>query len=229
LVDTGAVVGTGGTVRMATGNDVSVSTSANAMTYGLASAAEGTSQSNVQARNMIRVGQGAEIIADGDIELYAGNDLEGNPSRLTALANTDLYNRTAVPMKTEPIADAVVEHEHGIELAAGSRLAAGGDVFLHSDNPVLTAEGKGYGKDLWRELVEEVANFFRRLVGASELSLAIYGGFSSATGSSFVHVDGLVRAGKDNKAKLVFDAQREEAEKDPDALTYTIEKENLIA
>ena len=193
---------TGGDLRAAAYSDIHVEADANASTYGLAGAAQGASTATVIVDNKIDLSADSILHSTGETHLMAGRDAAGNARSLSVLAFTDLWNKTAFPVENDPDADAYLNNANHIDIAAGSRVEAAGDIYLISDKGSATVKGQGTGKDLYRQAAEDTVNFFGSLVGADEVSFDITGGSTTSIAAENVNVAGFVNAGIDNKLKF---------------------------
>ncbi|HMM75895.1 MAG TPA: leukotoxin LktA family filamentous adhesin [Gammaproteobacteria bacterium] len=203
----GALLDAAGTVYFGAGNAGTAYAGANAKTYGLAGAAQGDSVSIVDANGTVGIASGARIRAEGDITLAAGRNADGAADALHAIARTDLYNKTAFPVETDPDADAVVNHTATVDVAAGGRVDSVEDIALIADRGLLVADGQGIGKDLYREILAAIGSFFSNLFGGGDVSLDIHAGSSTVRNLALARVDGDVAAGIQHEQQLIFDRQ----------------------
>lgn len=204
-VASGADLYSVGDINLSSLTKADIEASANAKTYGLAGAAEGLSEAIANSNNLTRVEAGAALRAEGHIRLNAGRDENGQANVHRAKARTDLYNKTALPISTDPDANAIISTANRIEVAGGARVEAVKDIFLFANKGQMSADGRGVGKDLYREILAAIGSFFSNLFGGGDVSLDIHGGFSSAGGTATVTVDGLVAAGVQHRQRLVID------------------------
>ncbi len=210
-----------GTAVLGARTRADVETSANAKTYGAAGAAQGISESNIRATEFVHVGADTSIRTDGDISLYAGRDAEGRENALRAIARTDLYNKTAFPVETDPEADAIISRSGTITVAGGAKLRSVGDVNLLTANGYALSDGQGTGTDLYRALAEDIADAF-----GADVSLKLRGGSSRSSVSTGVTVEGFLDAGIQNKQFLII-ATDGTIEQQTDGVSFTITNENL--
>ncbi|MDX2182860.1 MAG: leukotoxin LktA family filamentous adhesin [Gemmatimonadaceae bacterium] len=194
-----------GNVLIAAGNRGVASASANAKTYGLAGAAEGLSTAEIHADSLVDIAAAARVRADGDITLTAGRDGIGRADELRAIARTDLFNKTAFPVETNPDANARVAHASRIDVAATGAVHAVQDITLIADRGAAFADGRGTGKDLYREILAAIASFFSNLFGGGDVSLDLHSGTSLLANVGEVRVDGEVAAGIQSRQELEFD------------------------
>lgn len=218
-----------GDVYFSAGNQGSVFSSANAKTYGLAGAAQGRSRAVIDADGIVAISGGARIRSDGNIALAAGRDASGAADSLSAIARTDLYNKTVFPVETNPDADAVVWHDSALDIKAGSRVNAVRDIQLIADRGVVVADGQGIGKDMYRAAIAAIASFFSNLFGGGDVNLDIHGGSSFVANHGLANVDGEVLAGYQHARRFdVDEAGAVLPTLDGEPIAYDPSDENLI-
>lgn len=219
-----------GDVYIAAGNQGSVFSSANAKTYGLAGAAQGHSRAVIDADGIVSIAGGARIRSDGNIALAAGRDANGAADSLSAVARTDLYNKTVFPVETNPDADAVARHDSVLDIAAGARVDAARDIQLVADRGTVVADGQGIGKDMYREIAAAIASFFSNLFGGDDVNLDIHGGSSFVANNGVANVDGNVTAGYQHARRFEVDAQGNVLpQPDVEPIAFVETDEDLIA
>ncbi|HUU83030.1 MAG TPA: hypothetical protein VM243_05950, partial [Phycisphaerae bacterium] len=193
-----------GDIDLAARTQTLIQTKADAKTYGLAGAAQGRAVSSMAAENKIVVQSDARLQAEGDVNLRAGRDAQGTPNEIDVSARTDLWNKTALPVKTSPQADAQINQSNTIEVQARAEIASVKNVNLIADKGNYTAFGKGIGKDLYRQLAQEILNGIGSIFGVKKISLEIHGGSTTVNADSSVTVDGTVRVGIRNEQYLTI-------------------------
>lgn len=196
-----------GDVYFGAGNQGSVFSSANAKTYGLAGAAQGRARAAIDSDGIVAISDGSRIRSDGNIALAAGRDANGAADSLSAIARTDLYNKTVFPVETNPDADAAVWHDSVLDIKAGSRVNAVRDIQLIADRGVVVADGQGIGKDMYRAAIAAIASFFSNLFGGGDVNLDIHGGSSSVANNGLANVDGEVLAGFQHARRFDVDEE----------------------
>lgn len=188
-----------GNIELSARTSAVAQTRANSKTYGLAGAAEGTTRSTIVADQAVQIGTGAFLEAQESVHLMAGTD-RAQTNNLNADAETRLWNRTAIPIETDPQAHGQVVQDNDVTIAQGAQVRAVRDVHLTATEGTHNARGFGEGTDLYREVLAALAEFF----GADSSALKITGGsrydnadlVAPAGGpSSHVQVDGSARAG----------------------------------
>ena len=196
LVGTGAQLKGDGAVNLSAHTRAVVHTVARSKTYGLAGAAQGETESLINASNRVEVSTGALVEGQGDVSLMAGtNGAQSN--LLEADADTRLWNRTAVPIETDPQAHAEVNQSNDVNVAQGARVRSVRSVNLTATEGTHTTRGFGEGTDAYREVLSAIGDFF----GADTSALKITGGSTwdntrnPLALTSRVNVDGLAEAG----------------------------------
>ncbi|MDP1688111.1 leukotoxin LktA family filamentous adhesin [Hydrogenophaga sp.] len=188
-----------GNIEVSARTAADIQTRAHSKTYGLAGAAEGNTRSTITADQSVRIGAGAFVEAQESVYLMAGAD-RTQTNQLDADAETRLWNRTAIPIETDPDALGRVVQHNDVTVAAGAQVRAVRDVHLTASEGAHRARGYGEGTDLYLEVLSALGEFF----GADTSSLKITGGSSydnanlttpAGGPSSKVQVDGSVRAG----------------------------------
>lgn len=205
-----------------------IETANNVKTYGGAGAAQGYSLSQSNAQASITVGQDVKMVAYNDTNLRVGSNRSGVKGNQTILANTDLWNKTALPIETKPDADAYLTQTNNIVLNTGSHLQSVGDLRLLTDGGSRNVRGYGVGKDLYREVLQAIGQFFSDLVGGGDVSLEIKSGRSKDTLSTGVRVDGIAEVGIENKRYLTIGEDGTvDASRSSEGYTVTRKAENL--
>uniref|UniRef100_UPI0030D1103B hypothetical protein n=1 Tax=uncultured Aquabacterium sp. TaxID=158753 RepID=UPI0030D1103B len=206
-VGANATLTSDGEINLSSRTVSEVFTEARAKTYGVAGAAQGKTLSDIGADNQVNVAGGALIEAERDVHLMAGTDRSA-ANVLNADADTRLWNRTAVPIETDPDAHAQVVQTNTIDVAAGAQVRSVRSVYLNAEEGRHTTRGFGEGTDAYREILSAIGSFF----GADTSALKIQGGStwdnarSALTPPSGVKVDGKVEAGIWHLQYLTFGA-----------------------
>jgi len=174
-----------GDIELSTRSGANVLSQVNAKTYGVAGAAQGESYASVHADNRLILGDGADIQATGSIHLRAGVGNSFNVKARTDLwnktalpifnvkARTDLWNKTALPIKTDPDAHGEAVQSNLIDIRDGASVKADASVYIDAQKGYTYALGKGIGKDLYREVLAAIANFFGSIFGAKPVTFDI--------------------------------------------------------
>ena len=183
----------GGDVVISNRSGANISSLANAKTYGAAGAAQGESYASVHADNDLILGDGASIMAGGDVSLISG---VGN--NISVTARTDLWNKTALPIKTDPKAHGEAVQSNLIDIRDGAEVLADSDVYITAKKGYTSASGVGQGTDLYREVLAAIANFFGSIFGAKPVSLKINTSSQYQDAGADVTIDGYVRSGAHN-------------------------------
>jgi len=217
-----------GDLILAARTEADLDARANVKTYGGAGAAQGKSRTRARTTNRVDVGAGADFKAWGQMELLAGRNATGEEGLLDLTARTDLWNKTAFPVETDPVADAIADQTNAVTIGSGAELRGVRDVTLAADEGRRLLTGSGVGKDLYRKAAEDIANAIGEVVGADEVSLDIKYSNSVDDSSDTVNVDGRVRAGVHAQQTLTIDESLQATEQSP-GITFDVEVRNLAA
>ncbi|WP_217637543.1 hypothetical protein [Desulfuromusa kysingii] len=200
-VDAGVQVGQNATLIAVEDLDIqtyatgAINTQTSADAYGVAGAPSGESIAHYEADNSIAVGQNAYLFAKNDINLKAGS-----ANNISVAAQTDLWNKTAFPVSTNPQADAIAAADASINIAVLADIAAAHDVNLWAERGSQSANISGVGKDIYRETAGEVVSGISNLFGGDDVSFDIpVEGEKSTGGTTLVNVDGSASAGVENR------------------------------
>ncbi|MDX2287994.1 MAG: leukotoxin LktA family filamentous adhesin [Hyphomicrobiaceae bacterium] len=191
-----------GDVAIGARTDAHISTEANAKTYGLAGAAEGISESRIFADNRVDVAGGARVYAEESVAIRSGADDRADNS-VTTIARTRLYNRTVIPIDTDPKADAESNIASTISAGSGSRINAVRNIELTANSEGINADGFGRGQDLYQEALAAIGSFFSSLFGGGPVTIEdTYSGSHKTATSEINLTNAEVRAGFKNQQIL---------------------------
>ncbi len=183
-----------------------IETNANAKTYGLAGAAEGNSIARASTADTVIIGSGASLRSMDDINLLAGRNSGGAENDIYVSARTDLWNKTAFPIVTDPQADGEILQRNTVDIRTGAELGSVRDVNLVTDDGLTKAVGYGIGKDLYREALAAVGSAISGAFGGGPVNLDIHGGSTTVAARNDVIVNGTVRSGIFHEQHLTIDA-----------------------
>ncbi|MFP1644556.1 leukotoxin LktA family filamentous adhesin [Pontitalea aquivivens] len=192
-----------GEMAIYNGGNADLRSEVDTKSYGLAGAATSITRASYNAANTIRLTSGADLESLGDVRLMAGH-VKNAVQTVKLRAEARAYNKTAFPINIDPVADAIANTNSLVDIGEGARVTSVRDVYLLSEAGSRDVLGYGRGKDLYREVLAEVANFFAGLVGAGDVSLDIETGRSIDTNTDGILVNGHVRAGSRNKQVLIL-------------------------
>ena len=196
---------TSGTLNMASWSEVDIEARSSAKTYGLAAYAQGHSEATVNLENTIVIGEGAMIEAGGDINLSAGGDNSGNSNDVNVIAQTDLWNKSVLPISSDPTANAEISHNSLITVETDAYLGSVADINLTAKGGFHSASGSWSYQDLYQGLAEDIASGISSLFGGGEVSLKETGGSSIDDLRAGVEIDGIAEAGLGNQQFLMID------------------------
>ncbi|MCB1490937.1 MAG: leukotoxin LktA family filamentous adhesin [Rhodobiaceae bacterium] len=169
--------------------------------YGLAGLPTGDSVADYDAEQTIELRNGSRLeSAEADTVLaVTGGDTDID-------SEIRIWNGTAIPITRQPYAASRLEMVNDIIIGADSDVLAAQDVTLTADDGNVSLYSYGISQDFYREVTEEVVNFFGGLVGADDVSLATEVGVTANTSRYAVVNDGTVVAGSRHIQRLVVNA-----------------------
>lgn len=205
LIDVKAAnLSSGAGLRLAAGNEVDIHAKVDVSTTGVAGAAAGKTTASFSGNHAITIGAGAVLFAEQDIELLAGYKRKERQN-FNLQAETRLYNKTALPIKTDPDADAIALDHAKVQIDEGAKLLAVRDIVLAAEGGNRDVLGFGLGKDLYRQVLAEIASAISGIFGGSPVSLDIKGGKTVDRADNGLVVNGTLRAGVRNIQVAYFD------------------------
>ncbi|MBV1719790.1 MAG: hypothetical protein KMY51_07260 [Desulfomicrobium sp.] len=194
-----ATLTSSGDLEISSLTNASVQAHANAKTYGLAGYARGESDASVDADNDVVLMDDAVVKAAGDLFLMAGQNRAGDVNEYLVSARTELWNRTVLPISTNPLADGILKQDSTLTIRSGAWAGASGNVYLVAEKGEISVIGKGTGTDLYKEALEALGEIF-----GGDLSLEVKGGNGGEqSGTASVVAAGTVEAGVNNKRVLL--------------------------
>ena len=194
-----------GDLTIYSGGDAKLLSEVDTKSYGLAGAASSLTDADYNADHSILIKSGAKVESLGNVTIKSGHG-RNSQQTITVNAESRVYNKTAIPIKTRPNADAFSNVKTQVNVAAGAEVLAVRDVNIFAEAGNQTVRGYGRGKDFYREILAAIGSFFSNLVGGGDLSLDIITGSSTKTQDNGIVVNGLVRAGSRNQQVLYLDA-----------------------
>lgn len=192
-----------GQMSIYNGGNADLRSEVDTKSYGLAGAATSITRATYNAANVIRLTAGADLESLGDVRLMAGH-VKNAVQTVKIRAEARAFNKTAVPINIDPVADATANTTSLVDIGAGSKVTSVRDVYLLAEAGQRDVLGYGRGKDMYREILSEIGSFFSNLVGGGDLSLDIETGRSIDQSNDGIQVNGHVRAGSRNKQVLIL-------------------------
>ncbi|MDE0591503.1 leukotoxin LktA family filamentous adhesin [Halocynthiibacter sp. C4] len=228
-------------VTFYSGGDATIKAEVDAKSYGLAGAATGSTEAIFNSDNRVIFGNGARIESLRNVKAQAGFGAR-EAQDVSVRAETRVFNKTAIPIPTDPAADAEANTNSIVDIQQGSEIFAVKDVYLLAEEGSRDIVGYGRGKDLYREALAALGSAFSEAFGGEPVSLDIESGTSKNISNDGILVNGYVRAGSRNKQILILNALNEldngsvdDANGNPytdemvEGIAYSIRKNVLIA
>jgi hypothetical protein len=205
-----ATLQAGGVIAVSNWTDLNLHAQADAKTYGAAGYAQGISVAHASPENNVTIMDGAAVEAAGDIVITVGGSADGfQLSTVSVAARTDLWNKTAFPIRSNPTADAVVNQGSRIDVASDAWVGSNQDVFLPVVDGTRSVSGNWTYQDAYMGLAEDIANGLISIFTGSSgsVSLKESGGSDQDNIDRNVNIDGTVEAGLNNKQFLIVDGE----------------------
>ncbi len=206
-----SAVGLGQGVLLSALNRGNLDSNASADSYGLAGAPSGAAWSKFYANSNVDLAVRSLIMANkGDVFIGAGEDDQGGQV-INARARVNLWNKTAVPISTDPDAVALINSNSDIQVRgnpgaadSGANVLADQSIYLYANRGQQNVDAKGTGKDLYREVVGAVASGISEAFGGGKVSLDIHHQTNTQSGEATVQVDGHVESSIHRKQYLTI-------------------------
>ena len=201
LIDPGATVTTVGAVNLDTETNSNINVAATVHTYGLASPGSIDGEATIDEDDNAEVGTGATIIAQGDINLNAGGDMDGNLNNLKTTSSSYELNASAVPA-FELTSDCTIGQTNTVLVDSGAVLesAANANLTAQRYGNAIT-DAYGVGKD-W---ITGLASGVNSLFGSSGVSgEAVHKGTGAVNTTTRVTVNGKIELGINNTQSLTI-------------------------
>ncbi|MEL7086290.1 MAG: hypothetical protein AAGM36_17535, partial [Cyanobacteria bacterium J06597_1] len=185
-----------GDVALSALANVNLENKANASSYGLAGVPSARSSATTDTENLIQLNDGAYLRSEGDVNLFAGQDAQGNENQIELNSRSNIWNYTVVPIDGPGSSKASVTLANAIDIASGATVESVQDVNL------LTAEGSvsSLGVLKSQDAYEALAS---AITGASTVS--VKNDRDDITSTSGVTVDGTVNVSIENKEFLTIE------------------------
>src|SRR5579862_2969714 len=201
------IISDSGNVNIGTRADVKLDARATANAYGLAGAPSGQGVASYNGSTTVHLNDGVVILAQdpnsGAINISAGEDSQQRPSSIIVDASVNLWNKTVVPIDSNPDPQSNVVSNATLQLDGAttqSLLLAAGDIGLNANKGVISQKADGVGKDLYKEAIAAIAN----AVGV-DVSLDLTGGSTSLQGQGTVIANGTALSGLYRESATLLD------------------------
>lgn len=160
---------------------------------GAVGAASAEADNTFDRANKINVDGSSTMLSTKDINLYAGADASGGKSNLNLQVLADAYNKTAVPVYTDPKLNNHMTQSNQIELAGNAE----------SVRHINASAAKGF------TTVTESAKEYKVWTGTggegNVASTALGDQIKNETADNYINVTGTAKAGVHNKLDITID------------------------
>jgi hypothetical protein len=199
-IGSNAVVTTVGDVNLDTRTTANVSVAPTVHTYGLASPGSIDGEATLGEADRVKVDGGATITAQGNLNLNAGGDMNGDLNDLTMGSNAYELNASTVPA-FELTSKSEIDQTNTIDVAAGSLLKGARNANLTAQrfgNAITNAFGTG------KDWLTAVAGGLSSLFGGDGISSDTRTGTGIVNTTTSVTVDGTIQLGINNQQSLTI-------------------------
>jgi filamentous hemagglutinin family protein len=194
-----------GTIRLYNRSDADISVNTSSTTYGVSGSANASSNATFTSNDLISLKYGADVEGVEGVSISVGNSPSGD-ARISVTADTRLYNRTFIPIGSDPVANSTVNATRRIDIQQGAIVQSARDISLFANKASNSLSATGVGKDLWKEIFNTLFGGILDLFFDVDLSLELRHGVTSDNSSSNLNIDGTVLAGNRSKKYLLIDA-----------------------
>ncbi len=201
-----------GDIRLGTRNVADIDSENVVDAYGLAGAPAGSADAKYVGATDINV-NGSDFTAnDGDIQLLAGKNTDGDKTALNAYASVELWNKSAIPINSDPDPYAYIKNDANLVVGTGSNVRSVRDIYLTAASGQNSAKYYGVGKDPYREAASDILSDISEALGGDGVSFNITGGKAEKGGTGTVTVNGNVETGIKRQQELTLDFVNSETE-----------------
>ncbi len=195
-----ATIHTVGDVNLDTRTTSNITVAPTVHTYGLASPGSIDGQAILGETDAVNVDPGAVIQAQGNPNLDAGGDMNGDLNDLTTGSNAYELNASAIPA-FELTSECEIDQTNTVNVASGAVLQAAGNANLLAEqhgNAITNAFGTG------KDWLTAVASTLGKLFGGTGLSASTHTGTGIVNTTTTVTVNGTIQLGINNNQSLTI-------------------------
>lgn len=193
-----------GDLRIFNRSDADIRVQARSTTYGFSGSAQADSNASFTSFDNIILNKGADVEGTESVNIGVGTSPSGDAG-ISVSADTRLYNRTLIPVETQPTANASVNATRKIDIQDGAIVQSGKDVSLFANKAKNSVSGYGLGKDLWQEIYNETIGALLNFFFDVALPLELRSGTGSDVSTSTLNIAGTVIAGNRATQLLTID------------------------
>ena len=159
---------------------------------GMAGAASAEASNEFNRSNKITVGSGTHLLSSNDANLYAGANISGITSSLNLQVLADAYNKTALPVYTDPTVTNNMTQANQVVIASGANV----DSVRHAN---LKA---GKGTTTVTESAQEY-NIYQGTGGSGTVTSTAFGeAIGGEVPENYIQIDGNVNTGIHNSLNI---------------------------
>lgn len=159
---------------------------------GVAGAASAEASNKFNRANKINIDKDSDLLSTKDINLYAGADANGSKSSLNLQVLADAYNKTAIPVYTDPTVNNTMTQKNQIELAGNAESVRHINASAQKGTTTVTESAQEY--KVWTGTGGE----------GQVASTALGGQIKSETADNYINVTGTAKAGIHNELDITI-------------------------
>lgn len=202
--DGAAIESVHGDIRFGTRNTADIDSENVVDAFGLAGAPAGSADAKYVGSTKINTINSYLTAKDGDIQLLAGRNTGGEKTNLNAYASVELWNKSAIPINTDPDPDAYIKNDAELVVGADSNVKSARDIYLTATSGENKAKYYGVGKDPYREAASDVLSDISEALGGDGVSFNITGGKAKKEGTGTITINGNVETGINRNQELIL-------------------------
>ncbi|BAS59688.1 hemagglutinin/hemolysin-like protein [Leptolyngbya boryana NIES-2135] len=185
-----------GDITLSAKAKVTLDVTANASSYGLAGEPSAESIASTNTQNQIQLKNGAYLRSEGDVNLLAGQNANGDTNVIDVNARSNVWNYTAAPLSSAGSSDATVTLENTITIDAGAQIQTVYDTNLLTTKGEIEAVGLLKSQDSYEALIGTIT-------GASVADIKRTD--NDITATTGVTVNGTIEVSIENQETLTID------------------------
>ena len=207
-----ASVKAAGNLVLGTQNNIKIKTHESTDTWGGAGSGAGSSSSKANSNASIIIKSGALVESWRDLYLGAGS-IEGAKGSVSLDAQTRVYNKTAIPIKTDPNASSVYNENHSISVEQDAKVRSVSDIYVAADKAKSDVKAFYRGTDLYRKILSKLVGW---IPGVSTDALESKGGHKKTNSATSLSLNGILKSGIHHWKFLHIDKNGKVTYRDPD-------------
>ena len=212
IIGNDASIKAGGDIILGTKNDINIKTHESTDTWGGAGSGSGCAKTKASSNSTVIVKTGALLESWQDLYIGAGS-IKNSKADVSLDAQARVYNKTAIPIKTDPSASSVYNEDHSIDINSGASIRSVSDVTIASDKAKSKVSAFYKGTDLYRKVLSKLVGW---IPGVSTDALESKGGHKKTNSQTSLTLNGEIQSGIHHWKFLYIDKNGNAQYIDPD-------------